>query len=315
MTRYAIALGSNVGRRLQHLKAAVESISSLGRIDGVSGLYETEPIGGPAQAPYLNAVVGVETELIPEALLDRLRQIENRRGRERMIRWGPRTLDLDIIGSDGPAVTDPELVIPHPRASERRFVLEPLSDLWPDVLVNGGLTASEALAQVGDQDVDLLARNWAGSSPQRTGRYLVGAQFIWFLAIAVVMVLDGSLPDFDGLRLVGGLVAAAGGLLLLLSVRKLGPAVSPLPEPLPDAELVETGPYAHARHPIYGGVVLVLSGASLGLGSGLAALLTAGLAVFFWFKSEYEERQLRIAYSGYSAYRERVTRRFIPFLF
>ena len=163
MTRYAIALGSNVGRRLQHLQAAVKSLSSLGRIAGVSSLYETAPVGGPAQGPYLNAVVRVDTDLSPEALLDQLHEIEDRRGREGVTRWGPRTLDLDIVASDGPIVTDPELTVPHPRALERRFVLEPLVEVWPEVLVAAGLTASAALAKVGDQTVRLMARRWAES--------------------------------------------------------------------------------------------------------------------------------------------------------
>lgn len=316
MTRYAIALGSNVGQRLQHLRAAVESLSSLGSIDRVSGLYETAPVGGPAQDPYLNAVVTVDTDLSPELLLDRLQEVENRRGRERVTRWGPRTLDLDLIASSGPVVTDPELTVPHPRTSERRFVLEPLAEVWPEALIADSLTAFEALAQVGDQTVDLLSRRWAGPGPPRTGKYLVGVQFLWFLAIGVAWLLDGSLPgaDFSGLRMIGGLLAVVGGLLAFLSVRRLGSALTSIPEPLPDAKLVETGPFAYARHPIYGGVILFMLGTSLVAASLSGALLSVGLGVFFWVKSEYEERQLRIAYPGYSGYRERVTRRFIPFL-
>ena len=317
MTRYAIALGSNVGRRLEHLLAAVESLSSPGRIDRVSGLYETAPVGGPAQDPYLNAVVTVDTDLFPEALLDRLQEIEDGRGRKRATRWGPRTLDLDIVASDGPVVNDSELMVPHPRASERRFVLEPLADVWPEALVAEGLTAFEALAQVGDQAVELLSRRWAGPRPQQPGRYVVGVQLLWFLAIAVAMSLDGSFPgaDSSGWRIVGGLLAVVGGLLAFLSARELGSAMSLVPEPRPDVKLVETGPFAHARHPIYGGVTLFVLGTAVVAASLSGVLLSVGLGVLFWVKSEYEERQLRIAYPGYAAYRERVTRRLIPFLF
>ena len=317
MTRYAIALGSNVGRRLQHLRAALESLSAPGRIDRVSGLYETASVGGPAQDPYLNAVVTIDTDLSPQALLDRLQEIENRRGRERVAKWGPRTLDLDIVASDGPVVTHPELTVPHARASERRFVLEPLAEVWPHVLVADALTAFEALAQVGDQTVSLVARRWARPGPPRARKYWVGAQFVWFLAIALGVVSDGSPPgvDFSGSRMIGALLLGLGGVLAFLSVRKMGSSWSAFPEPLPDAKLVETGPYALARHPIYGGVVLVLLGTALVVDSVLGVLLSVGLGVFFWMKASYEERQLRIAYPGYSAYRERVTRRLIPFLF
>ncbi|WP_446666147.1 2-amino-4-hydroxy-6-hydroxymethyldihydropteridine diphosphokinase [Flexivirga sp. B27] len=128
-----IALGANLGDRVATLSAAVRA---LGRVEGlqlieVSGLYETAPVGGPEQPDYLNAVAVGETRLAPWTLLDRLHEIEAGRGRTREIRWGARTLDLDLIQVGDPAAgtelsldTD-ELTLPHPRAHERAFVLAP----------------------------------------------------------------------------------------------------------------------------------------------------------------------------------------------
>ncbi len=316
MTRYAIALGSNVGERLEHLRAAVVSLSSLGRIYRISGLFETAPVGGPPQNPFLNAVITLDSDLQPQVLLERLQDVEKDRGRERVTRWGPRTLDLDIVSSDGAVMTDPELTVPHPRASERRFVLEPLVEVWPQALVANELAASDALEQVADQTVDLLARRWADPSAPRAGKYWVGVQFAWFVAIALALASGGSLPgdDLGAPRVIGGLLMVVGGLLALLSVRKLGTSLTVVPEPLPHAELVENGPFALARHPIYGGVFLFVLGTALVVDSLLGVLLSLGLGVFFWMKSEYEERQLRITYPGYLAYRQRVIRRFIPFI-
>jgi len=160
MTRFAIALGSNEGARLDHLRGAVAELERLGSVEGVSGLYETEPVGGPAQDPYLNAVAVLDTAAEPQDLLAGLHRIEAAHERARDVRWGPRTLDLDIVASDGDPVRAPDLEIPHPRAAERRFVLEPLCDVWPEAMVAEGLTASAALALVSDQEVVLSSARW-----------------------------------------------------------------------------------------------------------------------------------------------------------
>lgn len=128
-----IALGSNLGDRVAHLKFAVEQLSHFGTMRGESPVYETDPIGGPDnQGAYLNMVVALETDLDPYALLRRLNAIEAEALRERVVRWGPRTLDLDIIFYDDISVTDDSLTVPHPRWTERRFVLAPLADIAPD---------------------------------------------------------------------------------------------------------------------------------------------------------------------------------------
>lgn len=315
MTRYAVGLGSNLGDRVGHLRAAIESMRRLGRMDGISGLYETEPIGGPEQDPYLNAVGVLETTLSARELLDELQGIEADHDRTREVRWGARTLDLDIVALDDEPVDTPELVVPHPRAAERRFVLEPLAEVWPGALVGDGLTAAEALDAVTDQEVHLLASSWVDDG-QTQGRYWVGAQLVFFLAIAITLVIDGSLPwtTWDGWRILGGVLVIVGGLGMVASARSLGRALTALPEPVAGADLVETGLYAHARHPMYGAIFLAMLGASLFFASTAATIPSFGLLVFFWAKSSYEERQLRIAYPGYSEYRQRVRHRLIPYL-
>lgn len=160
MTRYAIALGSNQGGRVDHLRQAVAELEGLGTIEAISGLYETEPVGGPAQDPFLNAVVLLDTDLAPAKLLATLQQIETANDRVRTVRWGPRTLDLDIVAVDDQVIDTPDLQVPHPRAAERLFVLQPLCDVWPEAMVGDGLTAAEALSAVSGQVVDLVAADW-----------------------------------------------------------------------------------------------------------------------------------------------------------
>lgn len=315
MTRFAIGLGSNEGDRLSHLRFALERLESQFDVAAISSLYETEPVGGPEQGPYLNAVAIIDAEMEPDALLGALHEVEADAGRERIEHWGPRTLDLDIVATTGPALDTPELVIPHPRASEREFVLRPLAEIWPDADV-GGARAGEAVLEVGSQGVDRLRRRWKDDSDTWFGALLVFVQLAWFGAIAVAFVVDGSLPGSGvGLtRIVGGVVALAGLLLAVWASRILGAALTAVPEPLAGSSLVETGPYALARHPIYGGVVLFLIGASLFVDSVVGLAMSVGLTLFFLFKSVYEERRLRVRYSGYQAYRARVRKRLVPYL-
>lgn len=162
MIRYAVALGSNLGPRAEHLRSAIHEIARFGSDVEVSGLYETASVGGsPDQNRYLNAVVVFSTDLDGSQLLKKLQRIEGAHDRVREERWGPRTLDLDIISSGDRFIHDPpRLVVPHPRAHERRFVLEPLVDVWPDALVAAELTAAAALGHVSTQDVELVASDW-----------------------------------------------------------------------------------------------------------------------------------------------------------
>lgn len=125
-----VALGSNLGDRESYLRLAV---AELGNVVAVSDVYETEPIGGPdAQDAYLNMVAVVETSLDPFAFLRRCRRIEALALRQRIVHWGPRTLDVDVLFFDDMTIDSPELIVPHPRIDERRFVLAPLSDVAPE---------------------------------------------------------------------------------------------------------------------------------------------------------------------------------------
>ncbi|HZD71446.1 MAG TPA: 2-amino-4-hydroxy-6-hydroxymethyldihydropteridine diphosphokinase [Actinomycetes bacterium] len=151
MTRAHIALGSNLGDRMAILDTAVRALDadSKTHVMAVSRVYETGPVGGPEQGPYLNAVAVLETDRDPYDLLGLLQLTEERLGRVRQERWGPRTADLDLILYDGPPISSPELTVPHPRARERSFVLVPLADADPLARFPDGETALEALARLG----------------------------------------------------------------------------------------------------------------------------------------------------------------------
>lgn len=131
-----VALGSNLGDRNEHLHFAIEKLKTLPRTEfaGVSGFLETEPEGGPPQRPFLNGVALLRTRLAPGDLLRRLHEIERMRGRERTLKDGPRTLDLDLIVYGGVICETPDLVLPHPRFRERSFVLEPAAEVAPRLI-------------------------------------------------------------------------------------------------------------------------------------------------------------------------------------
>jgi 2-amino-4-hydroxy-6-hydroxymethyldihydropteridine diphosphokinase len=130
--RTFLSLGSNLGDRRAHLRQAVDSLPD---VVAVSPVYETEPVGGPGgQGPYLNVVVELRTEIEPRALLSICHRIEANAERVRAERWGPRTLDVDIVWIDGVELDDERLTVPHPRWKDRRFVLAPLRDLAPDLV-------------------------------------------------------------------------------------------------------------------------------------------------------------------------------------
>jgi len=130
---FVIGLGSNLGDRQANLLGARQAIEALPatRVLAGSPLRETAPVGGPPQGAYLNGALLIETPLAPAALLDHLLTIERSFGRERRERWGPRTLDLDILFSPGLVLRLPSLTLPHPRLHERRFALEPLVEVAP----------------------------------------------------------------------------------------------------------------------------------------------------------------------------------------
>jgi 2-amino-4-hydroxy-6-hydroxymethyldihydropteridine diphosphokinase len=165
--RTGIALGSNVGDRLQHLRTAREAVLRLSGISGPcrsSRVYQTEPVGtGPDAGAFLNAVIEVEYEVHPMSLLDGLQFIEAEHGRpSKRPRNAPRTLDLDILYVGNLVLTNEEIVVPHPRLHLRRFVLTPLNDVRPDLQLPGQHhTIADLLAALRDPaGVELFAAEW-----------------------------------------------------------------------------------------------------------------------------------------------------------
>lgn len=145
MSRAFLGLGSNLGDRRGHLRSAIEHLDDVVR---TSPVYETEPVGGPAdQAPYLNLIVELDTDLSADELLARCHRIEADHGRVRGERWGPRTLDVDIIWMEGVEVDGPDLQLPHPRWRKRRFVLAPLRDVAPDLVTAADVAQAEGNVQ------------------------------------------------------------------------------------------------------------------------------------------------------------------------
>jgi len=159
-----IAMGSNVGDRAATLARAVEEMSRAGlRVLRRSSLYATQPVGGPPQAWFLNAVVEAETDWMPLRLLHALQAIERSLGRRRMVIRGPRTLDLDVLFYGGSVIRSRELEVPHPRLPQRRFVLAPLAELAPALshpLLHK--TVTELLAETGDSS---QVRRWRPPAP------------------------------------------------------------------------------------------------------------------------------------------------------
>jgi 2-amino-4-hydroxy-6-hydroxymethyldihydropteridine diphosphokinase len=155
MAEAALALGSNLGDSAAILQGAIDDLASVDDIVvmGVSRAYETDPVGGPEQKAYLNAVAVVRTDLDPWQLLAVTQSIEQHWHRTREVRWGPRTLDIDILAFDAESVDSDDLVIPHPRAHERGFVLVPWSDIAPDAVIPGHGPVADLVQAVGDDGV------------------------------------------------------------------------------------------------------------------------------------------------------------------
>lgn len=154
-----IGVGANIGPVRENFARALRSMEECARVVAVSSLYESDPVGPQDQPRFTNAVVKAETELSPFELLGRLKTIEREIGRKKTTRWGPRVMDLDIIFYGDLVISTDSLVIPHPRAHERRFVLEPLLEIEPaawhpvkDMAVRdicSGLGGSQAISRTG----------------------------------------------------------------------------------------------------------------------------------------------------------------------
>lgn len=145
--RAFLGLGSNMGDRVRYLRDAVHTLRDVGLV-AVSPVYETEPVGGPAdQDSYLNLVVELRTDRSARDLLGVCGRLEAAADRVRVELWGPRTLDVDVLWIDGVTVDDDDLVVPHPRMWQRRFVVAPLHDLAPDLADEAAVEAADGYVQ------------------------------------------------------------------------------------------------------------------------------------------------------------------------
>ena len=153
MTEACIGVGSNLGDRAAHLRAAIDGLSRLGSVEATSSIYETAPIGGPPQDPYLNMVAVLTTTLGPAEVLQGCRNIEDERGRERPSPAAPRTLDLDLLLYGEVSIDEPGLRVPHPRMLGRRFVIEPLLEVRPKAVLPDGRAVADYADVVAHQEV------------------------------------------------------------------------------------------------------------------------------------------------------------------
>jgi 2-amino-4-hydroxy-6-hydroxymethyldihydropteridine diphosphokinase len=142
VTRAFLGLGSNLGDRAALLDAAVDRLVAVGLV-ATSPRYETDPVGGPEQGVFLNLVAELDTDLSARQLLTVCGRLEAAAERVRVERWGPRTLDVDVLWIDGVTVDEPHLQVPHPRMWQRRFVLAPLRDLAPDLVSDDAVATAE----------------------------------------------------------------------------------------------------------------------------------------------------------------------------
>ena len=147
-----LGFGSNIGDREENIRLAIQFLGDdpLIEVLHVSSLYETEPVGKKDQPAFLNAVASIVTDYGPEQLLATCLRVERKLGRVRTLRWGPRTIDIDILVYNDVCMKTDTLTLPHPRILERRFVLVPLQEIAGDLPVYGDLTATELLARTAD---------------------------------------------------------------------------------------------------------------------------------------------------------------------
>lgn len=164
-----LGLGSNLDERLNNLKRSLSLLFINPQIElaACSNIYETAPVGGPEQDPFLNACISIYTELPPVSLLREMHNVENAMKRIREERWGPRIIDLDLLVYDGTIVNTPFLQLPHPRITKRDFVLVPLANIASDLIISGtDQTVGQVLAKRADNpDVKLYcSQDWFKTS-------------------------------------------------------------------------------------------------------------------------------------------------------
>ncbi len=341
MTRAAVALGSNLGDRRASLHVAADALTALGSVVSVSSLYETAPIGGPEQEPFLNAVIVIDTPLGPRELLDQLHRIEAEAGRVREVRWGPRRLDLDLILYGTEQAEEAGMVVPHPRFSDRRFVLEPLVEAWPDAMTPAGRKVADLLPAVADQEVISVGSWWpddqqvlevfpeaargaesaqddgrpALSFTSRGGWWVVAQGVIGAAVILSVFLFDDTMEAGRWLAWFGVALLVAGAVQATMGLLHLGVSLTPYPEPLELGNLVHGGVYRYVRHPVYGGLALGMVGLALFQLSWAALFLALVGSTFFWFKAGFEEQRLLAKYPHYRDYRSQTRARMLPLIF
>ncbi|MFM1818451.1 MAG: hypothetical protein RIS61_49 [Actinomycetota bacterium] len=157
MSKSYLSIGSNLGDRFEYLQNAVLEICNNSQISKVkvSSIYETTPVGGPRQDDFLNAVVEIETQLSPKELLTFAQQLEHKANRVRTEHWGPRTLDVDILDYENEVSNSSELTLPHPRISERAFVVVPWLEIAPNVVISDLGKLAELFDQIDRSGVQL----------------------------------------------------------------------------------------------------------------------------------------------------------------
>jgi 2-amino-4-hydroxy-6-hydroxymethyldihydropteridine diphosphokinase len=160
MIRAYVALGSNLGNPVQTIEDAMDAMAALrgSLLKAMSSLYRTAPVGLKHQPDFINAVVAIDTRLAPRDLLAELFALEARFGRERSVKNAPRTLDLDLLLHGETVQDDPELILPHPRMHERAFVLTPLAEIAPNLIIPGRGAVAGLLAACADQRIHPLVR-------------------------------------------------------------------------------------------------------------------------------------------------------------
>ncbi|MBU9710488.1 2-amino-4-hydroxy-6-hydroxymethyldihydropteridine diphosphokinase [Evansella tamaricis] len=149
-----LSLGSNIGDRHQHLMDAIEQIKLLPgcTVEKLSSVYETDPVGFADQTPFLNMVIKIETSLQPEELLNSTQKIEEYGGRTKTIRWGPRTIDLDILLYNNENIKLKHLEVPHPRMFKRGFVLIPLKEIEPNLIFSDGKPIERYIEELSEKE-------------------------------------------------------------------------------------------------------------------------------------------------------------------
>jgi 2-amino-4-hydroxy-6-hydroxymethyldihydropteridine diphosphokinase len=166
-----IGLGANIGSPEAALRDAAQGLSQLGRLTALSALYRSLPVGGPPQPDFLNAAVRLQYCGSADALLAAAHELERRAGRERRVRWGPRTLDLDILWIEGVSIDREGFHVPHARLRERAFALQPLLDVAPDARDPvDGVAYRELLQRLGTDQLVRVRSNWVGALAGQASR-------------------------------------------------------------------------------------------------------------------------------------------------